>query len=169
LQAGERAAGSLRRVTMGAGSVEQGVGEERPAAVVCGLDGSDASRSAARVARLLSERLGLRVVLVSVTAPVERPGVSAAPRGQERLAETERREAEGLLRAAAAESGAADAELRVEFGSAAECLLRVAEEEAAAFLVLGSRGRGRMKAALLGSVSSDVAARAACPVVLVPH
>jgi nucleotide-binding universal stress UspA family protein len=151
------------------GSVDHGRDEDRSAAVVCGLDGSDASRSAARVARLLSERLGLRVVLVSVATPVAQPGVSAAPRGQERLADEERRDAERLLRDVAAESGASDAELRVEFGSAAECLLRVAEEEGAAFVVLGSRGRGRVKAALLGSVSGDVAARASCPVVLVPH
>jgi nucleotide-binding universal stress UspA family protein len=37
----------------------------------------------------------------------------------------------------------------------------------AALLVLGSRGRGRVTGALLGSVAVEVAARAACPVVVV--
>lgn len=36
-------------------------------------------------------------------------------------------------------------------------------------LVLGSRGRGRVKAALLGSVSGAVMRSAHCPVVVVPR
>ena len=136
--------------------------------VVCGLDGSAAAHAAARVAKMLADCLDLRLVLVCVAAPVTQPGVSAAPHGQERLADEERQEAERLLREAAAEIGAPSAELRLEFGSAAGCILHVAKEEHAAFVVVGTRGRGGVKAALLGSVSRSVASGAHCPVVLVP-
>lgn len=156
---------------MGASEERVGRNDDRAGsdAVVCGLDGSAEAHSAARVAKLLADRLDLRLVLVCVAAPVTQPGVSAARHGQERLADDERREAERLLGEAAAEIEAPDAELRVEFGSAADGILRVAEAEEAAFVVVGTRGRGGVKAALLGSVSRSVAARARCPVVLVPH
>ncbi len=136
--------------------------------VISCIDGSDESRSAARIAALLQDRLSLRLILLSVASKVTQPGVSAAPRGQERLAEEERRAAEELLRDVAADIGATDAELRVEYGAAADRVLEVCEAEGAAFVVIGSRGRGRMKAAVLGSVSHDVAARAPCPVIVVP-
>ena len=53
-------------------------------------------------------------------------------------------------------------------GSAGAAILEAAEEEGATLLVVGARGRGRARAALLGSVSREVAAGAACPVVIVP-
>jgi nucleotide-binding universal stress UspA family protein len=136
--------------------------------VVCCVDGSDESRSAAALAAFLGDRLGLPLVLLSVVGAVTQPGVSAAPAGQERLAAEERREAEEALREVAAGVGAAEAELRVELGAAAARILAVCEGEGASLVVLGSRGRGRMKAAMLGSVSREVAARAPCPVLVVP-
>jgi nucleotide-binding universal stress UspA family protein len=136
--------------------------------VISCIDGSDESRSAARLAAFLHDRLGVPLILLFVGQKVTQPGVSAAPRGQERLADEERREAEGLLRDVAADVGATDAELRVEYGAVADRVLEICEAEGAAFVVLGSRGRGRMRAAVLGSVSHDVAGRAACPVIVVP-
>jgi nucleotide-binding universal stress UspA family protein len=94
--------------------------------------------------------------------------VSAAPAGQERLVEEERRAGEQLLGEVAANVGATTAEHRVEYGPPAARVLEVCEAEGAAFVVLGSRGRGRVKAAVLGSVSHEVAARSPCPVVVVP-
>jgi nucleotide-binding universal stress UspA family protein len=136
--------------------------------ILCALDHSDVSHAAARVAARLSEELGLRLVFVAVAAPVTAPGVSAAPYGQERLAEQERADAEELLAQVADEVGASGVERRVEFGSAASCILETAEQEEASYLVLGTRGRSGVRAALLGSVSREVASHARCPVVLVP-
>jgi nucleotide-binding universal stress UspA family protein len=59
-------------------------------------------------------------------------------------------------------------ERRVEFGQPAEQLVRVAEEENAELVVVGSRGRSPMRAALLGSVSASAIALARCPVLVVP-
>jgi nucleotide-binding universal stress UspA family protein len=136
---------------------------------VCGIDGSQESHRAAQVGKDLAEWKGMRLVLVSVAAPVTAPGVSAAPYGQERLAEEERGYADELLRAAAEDVGAEGAKLRVELGPAAKRILHVAEEEGAEFIVMGMRGRSAVRAAILGSVSRDVATHATSPVVLVPH
>jgi nucleotide-binding universal stress UspA family protein len=47
-------------------------------------------------------------------------------------------------------------------------LVAVAEAEKAELLVLGRRGQGMFAAALLGSVSTEVARSAPCPVMVVP-
>jgi anti-anti-sigma regulatory factor len=58
--------------------------------------------------------------------------------------------------------------LLVEHGPAAERLAAVAEREHARLLVTGSRGRGRIASALLGSVASQLASTATQPLVIVP-
>jgi nucleotide-binding universal stress UspA family protein len=51
-------------------------------------------------------------------------------------------------------------------GPPAPAILRVAEEEGCDLIVIGSRGRGQIAGILLGSVSSTVAQRAHCPVLI---
>jgi nucleotide-binding universal stress UspA family protein len=53
-------------------------------------------------------------------------------------------------------------------GPPAAALVELTEEDDVELLVMGSRGRGSIRRALLGSVSSQVAARAARPVMVVP-
>jgi nucleotide-binding universal stress UspA family protein len=52
-------------------------------------------------------------------------------------------------------------------GSAGVELLRVATEESADLIVVGSRGRNALREALLGSVAHHVTHHASCPVVVV--
>ena len=61
-----------------------------------------------------------------------------------------------------------DAERRVVVGLPAERLADLADDEDAELIVVGSRGRGRFKAAFLGSVSNSLVGVARCPVLIVP-
>ncbi len=67
----------------------------------------------------------------------------------------------------AEEMGVAVAETRVEDGSPAETILKVAEETGADAIVMGSRGRSDLKGLVLGSVSHAVASHAKASVVTV--
>lgn len=138
--------------------------------VVCCVDDSPAARDAAGVARVLAARLGLELVLLHVARPPTAPGVSAAPAGQEQLAAGEREDAEALLKEVARGIGLGEhkVERRVEFGDPAGRILAVCEQEHAEMVVLGSRRHGSVKAALLGSVSTNVAGKAPCVVVIAP-
>ena len=58
-------------------------------------------------------------------------------------------------------------ERRVEIGDPGQTLCRLAGELSADVVVVGSRGRGALKRALLGSVSSHVVHNAPCPVLVI--
>jgi nucleotide-binding universal stress UspA family protein len=134
--------------------------------IICGVDGSHASRSAARVAARLARTLNVRFVLAYVTE--DRP---TFPYRDARLRELQRRraieEGQRLLEGVAAELPGATPELRVMFGTPVEALRALCSEESAELLVVGSRGRRALAAAVLGSVSARLASTAACPVVVV--
>jgi nucleotide-binding universal stress UspA family protein len=125
--------------------------------IVCGVDGSEHAEHGARVAAALAERLGRELVLVHVL----QTGLV--------LDEVVRREGWETLTSVAKRIGV-PARLSAEMptDTTASALSERARTEGAACLVIGSRGRGPVRAALLGSVSAGVAAQAQCPVVVVP-
>lgn len=101
--------------------------------IVCGVGASDDSRAVAQVANAIAERLGLRLVL---TQAVDLP---ARVFGRPHLRQL-REEAERSLQLTDEQLGRTDSfEIRVEFGDAARLLARVAAEEDADLIVLGSR------------------------------
>ena len=120
--------------------------------IICGVDGSESAKGAARVARELSAQLGTRLVFVRVVdrASSEREISVAAARLQQ-LAEC-------------APDLDCGAQWLVEVGHPADRLVAVAEKEAASLIVVGSTGP---RSSLLGSISADVSRRAPCPVVVV--
>jgi nucleotide-binding universal stress UspA family protein len=61
----------------------------------------------------------------------------------------------------------AEAHLRV--GNAAPEIVALAEEIEAGLIVMGSRGQGGIRRALIGSVSDAVVRHAHCPVLVVRH
>lgn len=113
--------------------------------VVCGIDGSDPAAAAFQVASVLSQRLGARLVAVHV----EEDGDPSVVEGESRFQ-------------------GAGAVTRAERGEPAERLAAVALEENAELVVVGSRGRHPVAAAVLGSVSADLARLCDRPVVVVP-
>ena len=120
--------------------------------IICGVDGSESAKGAARVARGLSAQLRSRLVFVRVVegASPDREISVAAARLQQ-LAEC----------ATDVDCGA---QWLVEVGHPADRLVAVAEKEGASLIVVGSTGP---RSSLLGSISADVSRRAPCPVVVV--
>jgi nucleotide-binding universal stress UspA family protein len=118
--------------------------------IICGVDGSESARGAARVARALSIQLGLRLVFVRVVEPGSaREKVSAI--------------AKWLSAYAIAVDGSAS--WHVDVGHPADRLVVAAAKEEASLIVVGSTGP---RSSLLGSISAEVSRRAPCPVVVVP-
>jgi nucleotide-binding universal stress UspA family protein len=134
--------------------------------IVCGIDNSQVSDSAARVAARLARELDLKLVLVHVA-----DDPPTFPYKDSRLRELQRRdairEATALLERVAATLSGAEPETRALLGDPAEALTTVGREEAE-LVVVGSRGRGPLAAAMLGSVSTRVASAADCLVMVVP-
>ena len=61
-----------------------------------------------------------------------------------------------------------DTLVRVAGGEPAETLARLARDHDAQLLVVGSRGWGELRSAMVGSVSADLVRMAPCPIVVVP-
>jgi nucleotide-binding universal stress UspA family protein len=75
-------------------------------------------------------------------------------------------EAERIVSQTSTALGIDDAETRVLHGGPGRALCALATELDASLLVMGSRGRGGIKRALLGSVSDHVVRNAPCPVMI---
>ncbi len=145
------------------------------ASIVCGVDGSPDSQAALQVAAGLADRLQLRLVVAHVAEPAYIPYAASAPFGgtaghaavlEERTSQEE--SAERLLEEVAAVAGLVGAKRRAGVGVPAERLADIADAEDAELIVVGSRGRGALKSAFLGSVSNALVGVARCPVVIVP-
>jgi nucleotide-binding universal stress UspA family protein len=75
-------------------------------------------------------------------------------------------EAQTALKDTAAALGVEGAELLMQEGDAGRALCELAEDLSASAIVMGSRGRGGIKRAFLGSVSDYVVRNAPCTVVI---
>jgi nucleotide-binding universal stress UspA family protein len=117
--------------------------------LLCAVDGSDASDRVLDTAGWLSGALGARLLVVHVADDDEDGGAS--------LRTTVRRALPGT-----------PADVRVVKGSPARAIMDAAEDADAELVVVGSRGRGPLRSALLGSVSHDVTVGSTRPVIVVP-
>jgi nucleotide-binding universal stress UspA family protein len=140
--------------------------------VLCGIHYSGQTPTLAALGAQLAEHLDLRLVLahaVAPTVPAVTPGWPArAPYDSSELHEAAREAGEQLLGEVAEEAGVAGATFRVEGGAAADSLLRLAEDEGARLIVVGTHGGNPAQVMAMGSVSLDVARQAPCPVLVVP-
>ena len=144
--------------------------------IVCGVDESADSQAAIGVVASLADRLGARLVLVHVVEVALVPSAAVAgssggiapPPMIPALRDEQEEAGARLLEGIAASMGLDHAEHRVVVGLPAERLADLADDEDAELIVVGSRGRGRFKAAFLGSVSNSLVGIARCPVLIVP-
>jgi nucleotide-binding universal stress UspA family protein len=121
--------------------------------IICAIDDSESARGAARVARGLSSKLGLRLVFVRVVDPGSSDQeITAIAERLERLSG----------RTTEVDCGAG---WLVAVGHPVDRLVAAAAEEKAWLIVVGSTGPD---SSLLGNVSTAVSRRAPCPVVVVP-
>lgn len=149
--------------------------------ILVASDGSDAALRAVTAAGDLARALGAQVTVIFVEdEQLIMPhawGLGEFPAGQpaawtsveairDRL-ETRARDEEFPKALAALGELSEPAECVHRWGHPAEEICRYAEESDVDHLVVGSRGRGTFRRALLGSVSQAVAAHAKCPVTIV--
>jgi nucleotide-binding universal stress UspA family protein len=83
----------------------------------------------------------------------------------EKQKESSTRIPEECRRKAAAEDVSASS--RIEVGSPAETIVEIAVRERFDLIIIGSRGRSRLKTLFVGSVADEVMEQASCPVLLV--
>ena len=131
--------------------------------ITCAFDGSPESRQALDWAADLatSNNRRLRVISVHMPIAVASLGFAAQPVDPVRCRDLREQQDAGI----AALSGRVEAVL--PDGNPAGVL--ASESREADLLVIGSRGYGPLRSALLGSVSHYIVRRTACPVVIHPH
>jgi nucleotide-binding universal stress UspA family protein len=129
--------------------------------IVCGISESAEGRLAAELAHALGARLGLRLVLVHVIDGVP-PGTHESLTARQR-----QRGAEMTLDALVRELGHGT-EGRVVLGGRAEGLARVASEEGADLIVVGSRHAGLGNRNLRSTLARELEAETPVPVLVAP-
>jgi nucleotide-binding universal stress UspA family protein len=149
-----------------------------PTKILVATDGSEEAELAATTAAILAQKTGseLHVVHVfgigSVGPPVypeatDLQGEALEEEAEERISEQRAREvleeAVGKVRSA----GGTVVEAHLLEGRTAPEIVALAEEIGAGLIVMGSRGRGGIRRALMGSVSDSVMRHAHCPVLVV--
>jgi nucleotide-binding universal stress UspA family protein len=181
---GSRGLGGLRRALMG--SVSDSVVRHAhcpvlvvrwkpvvfPAKILVATDGSEEATLATRIAADLAARTGSELHVTHVGRVLTHGGpvginVGALPAGSQELLD---REAKELLEAhleRMRDAGESVVEAHLMSGRADEEIIFLAEQVGADLVVVGSRGLGGLRRALMVSVSDSVVRHAHCPVLLV--
>ena len=145
-----------------------------PAKVVLAIDGSEEAALAAEAATELSKETGSEVhVTFVLPAPEELIGHHwYAPEIRESVLEQARSEARKFLEGRAEQlrlEGAKVVDTHLRTGEPDKEIIRLSEEIDATMIVMGSRGLGAVRRALMGGVSDSVVRHAHCPVLVMRH
>jgi nucleotide-binding universal stress UspA family protein len=133
--------------------------------ILVAIDGSQQSREALTIALDLAGRYRASVCLLHAFPHVS--DLLGTPQ-YEHLLEARSTIGQQILDSTRAQIGEdMPIETQLLEGPAAPAILRVAAEDDCDLIVMGSRGHGQLAGMLLGSVSSAVAQRANCPVLIV--
>lgn len=147
---------------------------DRPRPIVCAFDGSDASRNAVHAARWLGEALDATVLLAHIFDPM---GIPTPPRGElvaaslssDDLEHHARVRARERLDDAARMLDGVDHVSELRDGRPTQELLALVDDHDARLLITGAAVTGTLEHILIGSVSSELAATAPCPVLAAPR
>ena len=181
---GSRGLGPVRRILVGSVSssvirhahgsvlVVRDGGDALPDRILLAVDGSDESRLALQAAAELSAATGAELHLVYVLPPshvmyghhyyseaIKASLLEQVERDAREFLDRQAREAEAV--------GGKVGETHLASGNAQAEIVRLAEELHAGLTVLGSRGLGGVRRALMGSVSDSVVRHAHNPVLVV--
>lgn len=161
--------------------------------ILVATDGSDEARDAVAMAAKLAKAIDASLTVLHVAPPNFPSATDSLPGfghafpignmipGMLRSAELSRIPGDGIdesamalgrrivdeARNAALGLGVANVSARLEMGDCAQIVLEIAREINASLIVVGSRGLGRLKRTLLGSVSKKLAQDAHCSVLVV--
>ena len=135
--------------------------------ILCPVDFSEVSNRALRLAASVAQECGADLVLVHVVEPIVAPadftfGPMTSGEVEDRLVERSATAAGELVKTLDLPS--AKVSTRVERGRASAEIVRVAFEEKADLLVMGTHGYTGMAHVLLGSTAERVIRKAPCPV-----
>ncbi len=126
--------------------------------VLAGLDGSTASRAAARAAGHLAVSIGARVRAVEVLRPSDAIAIGQFPGGDVDMLED-------VVRELSACGVSAEYEV-IDGFDPTDTLVKDASDRHAAFIALASHGRSGLARTALGSVSMRTVRHAPCPVLV---
>jgi nucleotide-binding universal stress UspA family protein len=141
-----------------------------PTTILLATDGSEEAQLASTTAADLAEKTNSELHVLTVGPDYPLYELPEHPAEFEDVLRENRREAKEVLEQQAKrieESGVSVKETHLREGRADEEIVEVAEEIGAGLIVMGSRGHGRLRRALLGSVSDAVVRHAHCPVTIV--
>lgn len=142
-----------------------------PETILVAVDGFEESREAADRAMDIASAVdaGLHLVYVTPTIPSSVYPGSVIVEGTETVSEHLREQAQAVLareEERLGSQGGSVADVHLVMGKPDEKIIGTAEDLDAGLLVIGSRGLGGVRRALLGSVSASVVRHAHCPVLV---
>jgi nucleotide-binding universal stress UspA family protein len=143
-----------------------------PTKVLLATDGSKEAELAATTAADLAEKTNseLHIVTVSEDPYLATDFTLRFPEAAERHRQDLRGEVQAMLDRQVErvrEAGGKVAQTHLKVGRADDKIVSLAEEVGAGLIVMGSRGQGGIRRALMGSVSDSVVRHAHCPVMVV--
>jgi nucleotide-binding universal stress UspA family protein len=155
-----------------------------PTKILSATDGSSEAELATRTAADLAQKTGseLHVIHVLDVAQIYMldAGATDDPEGieqpdpileelLERFSEQRGKEVLDTEVERIRSAGGTVAQAHLKMGRVAQEIVHLAEDLGAGLIVMGSRGRGGIRRALIGSVSDSVVRHAHCPVLVVRH
>ena len=141
-----------------------------PTKILLATDGSAEAQLAASTAADLAQRTNSELHVATVGADLPLYELPDYPARFEDVLREQRRQAQEVLEQQVKkieESGGTVNEKHLREGRADEEIIFLAQEIGAGLIVMGSRGQGRIRRALMGSVSDSVVRHAHCPVTIV--